>query len=118
MVELNVIALESAVIFLLTGYLIVLVQGKKKAILSNNGKKVLRKDISTLKIGVYCSLASLILYLLAETADIIGNVFSDQVDVVLYELVHEYFETVHLFILIIGLILFASVIIKVDDKNG
>ncbi|MFQ5800779.1 MAG: hypothetical protein ACE5HH_03550 [Candidatus Hydrothermarchaeales archaeon] len=117
MVYTDILTFEIAISFVAAGYLSFLVLTKKDALLSLKGKDVIRQNIGTVKLGVFFSLVSMLLYLQAETAEILSILFPSTFNINL-RLIHEYSEVLHLFLLIFALLFFLFVLIKVGEESG
>ncbi len=116
MVVHDIIVLETFIILLMTLALGFMIVRRKKVILSAKGKKRLHDNVGSIKRAILVLVVSMLLYLFSETAEIIGELFEDFQDVAAYESAHANLEAAHLFVLIIGLVMFLQIVGKVGEE--
>lgn len=107
-IVLTLILLLLALFFVLT---------REKEILSQRGMEKLWKNRNTIRMGIFFSLLSVFFYLQGEASEIASTLFPSQFGEVI-SFVHIYSETLHLFLLILGLTYFLFVLIRVSDLDG
>ncbi len=116
--SLQILIIELSILLILSTFLGYLLISRKELILSAEGRRVVMENLDSVKKGVVVSVASMLVFLVAETGEIVSELLSERVDVEFYGNIHFYGELAHLFILVFGLLFFIAVLLKVGEKSG
>ncbi len=110
---------EILLITALVGYVVYFVFTKKNIILSASGRSQVRKNMERVKAAIILSLASIFIYLVAESAEIISSLFPERVNTQGLLNIHAYGEFIHLFIIAGAMLLILSVLLNMEgESNG